>query len=208
MKQFPKPSVYKLKIVLLFVNLPVPSTPVDIPSRGSGNDYAHSKASHSNPSIAFVELNNSCFQSGFTLLCAFSEIECARYIETFKAYENKSTTSIQEKAEVDFLPQVTKFLTTNIPGLNKTDVITLLETYGDVATLSRQSEHDLLLIPGIGDTKAKRIYKLFHSPFGGVSANSASSAAGDKNKAPTAATAAAASSSADNLSSDPFFSHK
>jgi ERCC4-type nuclease len=150
--------VFKLKIVLLLVDMEIPTTPVD----------ASTRAGSSNPALAFVELNNICFRNEFTLLCAFSELECARYIETFKSYEAKSLTSIQEKQEVDFVSQVTKFLTSNIPGLNKSDVITLLEAYGDVATIGRQSEHDLLLIPGIGDMKAKRIYKLFNTPFAGV----------------------------------------
>lgn len=166
MKRFPKPSIYKLKIVLLYVDMPIPTAPVDIQTgAGDSSTLITKGACNSNIGAAFIELNNTCFQHEFTLLCAYSELECARYIETFKAYETKSIASIQEKQEVDFLPQVTKFLTSNIPGLNKTDVITLLETYGDVATLSRQSEHDLLLIPGIGDTKAKRIYKMFHTLF-------------------------------------------
>jgi Binding domain of DNA repair protein Ercc1 (rad10/Swi10) len=44
-----------------------------------------------------LELNKLAVVKGFTLLLAWTWQEAARYLETFKAYENKPPTSIQEK---------------------------------------------------------------------------------------------------------------
>ena len=67
-----------------------------------------------------------CLQ--FTLLLSWSNLEAGRYLETLKAYENKPTASIQEKVEDEFLPQITKVMK-NIPSVNKTDVLTMLQGF-------------------------------------------------------------------------------
>jgi Binding domain of DNA repair protein Ercc1 (rad10/Swi10) len=47
-----------------------------------------------------LELNKLAVVKGFTLLLAWTWQEAARYLETFKAYENKPPTSIQEKVSI------------------------------------------------------------------------------------------------------------
>lgn len=64
----------------------------------------------------------------FTLLLSWSNLEAGRYLETLKAYESKPSASIQERVEDDFLPQLTKALK-NIPSVNKTDVLTMLQGF-------------------------------------------------------------------------------
>lgn len=54
---------------------------------------------------ALTELNKLAFVHNYTLIYAFSNMECARYLETFKNYENKSSASIQTKEETAFLPR-------------------------------------------------------------------------------------------------------
>lgn len=72
-----------------------------------------------------------CLCAQFTFLLSWSNLEAARYLETLKAYENKPTASIQERVEDDFLPQVTKVMK-NIPSVNKTDVLTLLQGFQNI----------------------------------------------------------------------------
>ena len=47
------------------------------------------------------DLNKLCFNSDVTLIVCWSNEECARYLEVFKLYENKSASSIQEKVLSD-----------------------------------------------------------------------------------------------------------
>lgn len=106
------------------------------------------------------ELNKLCFTSDVTLLLCWSNEECARYLEIFKLYENKPASSIQEKVrmfvcnmpqilylsyrvcvltisfawqvENEFVPQLNRVLT-NVRSVNKTDVVTLLDVFGNLS---------------------------------------------------------------------------
>lgn len=111
------------------------------------------------------ELNRLAVISNFTLIFTWSNIEAARYLETFKTYENKSSQSIQSKEENEYLPKVHKLLSSHIKSVNKTDVITLLDVFQDVQHLFQAKEEELMLCPGIGEKKAKRLYSVFHEPF-------------------------------------------
>lgn len=64
-----------------------------------------------------------------TVVCAWSNEEAARYIETFKAYENKPPDSIKERVDDDYVSKLTDCLT-QIQSVNKTDVVTLASTFG------------------------------------------------------------------------------
>lgn len=110
------------------------------------------------------ELNKIAFACDFTLILAWSNAECARYLETFKAYEGKSAAAIQEKVETEFLPKLTSVLT-NVRSVNKTDVITLLDVFGSFGNICRANEQELALCPGIGDKKVKRLHRALHEPF-------------------------------------------
>jgi DNA excision repair protein ERCC-1 len=56
------------------------------------------------------ELNKLCFSTDVTLILAWNNEECARYLETFKLYENKDASAIKEKVKEEFMPQLTKGL--------------------------------------------------------------------------------------------------
>ncbi len=111
------------------------------------------------------ELNRLAVISNFTLIFAWSNIEAARYLETFKVYENKSSQSIQSKDENEFLPKVHKILSNHIKSVNKTDVITLLDVFQNVQNIFQAKEEQLILCPGIGEKKAKRLHSVFNEPF-------------------------------------------
>lgn len=110
------------------------------------------------------ELNKIAFACDFTLILAWSNAECARYLETFKAYEGKSAAAIQEKVETEFLPKLTSVLT-NVRSVNKTDVVTLMDVFGSFGGICRAGEQELVLCPGIGDKKVKRLHRALNEPF-------------------------------------------
>lgn len=110
------------------------------------------------------ELNRIAFNQNFTLILASSNAECARYLETYKSYENKSSASIQEREETEFLPRLTKVLT-SVRSINRTDVTTLLDVFGNFSNICNASEQQLILCPGIGEKKVKRLFQALNQPF-------------------------------------------
>lgn len=113
---------------------------------------------------AIQELNKIAFVNDFTLILAWSNAECARYLETFKVFEGKSAASIQEKVETEFMPRLTSILT-NIRSVNKTDVTTMMGIFGTFGSICRASEEQLQMCPGLGEKKVKRLHKILHEPF-------------------------------------------
>jgi DNA excision repair protein ERCC-1 len=113
---------------------------------------------------ALLELNKLCFTHRFTLILAWSAMEAGRYLETFKSYENKPSTSIQEKVETEFLPQVTNVLK-SVKSINRTDVVTLFEAFRNFQGICAADESQLLLCPGLGEKKVKRLHSALHTPF-------------------------------------------
>lgn len=113
---------------------------------------------------ALQELNKIAFVSEFTLLVAWSNLECARYLETLKLYEGKSAASIQQKEETEFTPRMAAVLT-QVRSVNKSDVVTLLDMCGSLAGICAASEQRLQLCPGVGDKKVKRLRAALHQPF-------------------------------------------
>ncbi|KAM3574267.1 hypothetical protein VYU27_003748, partial [Nannochloropsis oceanica] len=66
-----------------------------------------------------LEINKLAIRENCTLLLAWSTAEAARYLETYKAYENKSAESIQERVDDNYASRPASGLTT-IRGINKT----------------------------------------------------------------------------------------
>ena len=87
-----------------------------------------------------------------------------RYLETFKAYEKKSASCIQERVVSEFIPQLTDVLTT-IRSINKSDVLILANTFGTLASIMAASQEQLARCPGLGEKKVKRLYEAFHQPL-------------------------------------------
>jgi DNA excision repair protein ERCC-1 len=113
------------------------------------------------------ELNKISFSNNYTLILGWSNLECARYIETFKFYDGKTDTSsihIQERIETEFLPKLTQILT-NIRSINRTDVSTLVDVFGNLRGICAASESQLVQCPGLGDKKVKRLHQVLHQSF-------------------------------------------
>uniref|UniRef100_A0A1A7YE78 DNA excision repair protein ERCC-1 n=1 Tax=Iconisemion striatum TaxID=60296 RepID=A0A1A7YE78_9TELE len=116
------------------------------------------------PHHALKELARICIMADCTLILAWSPEEAGRYLETYKSYEKKPADLLKEHVEKDYLSKVTDCLTT-VKSINKTDTITLLSTFSSVQGIVNASKEDLVLCPGLGPQKAKRLYDVLHKPF-------------------------------------------
>ncbi|XP_063168171.1 DNA excision repair protein ERCC-1 [Candoia aspera] len=116
------------------------------------------------PHQAVKELAKICILADCTLILAWSPEEAGRYLETYKAYEQKPADLLKEKVEQDYLSRVTDCLT-SVKSVNRTDTLSLLSTFGSLASIAQASKEDLSLCPGIGPQKAKRLFDILHEPF-------------------------------------------
>ncbi|KAM5140980.1 DNA excision repair protein ERCC-1 [Mantella aurantiaca] len=116
------------------------------------------------PHFALKELAKICILSDLTLILSWSPEEAARYLETYKCYEQKPADALKERTESDFMSRITDCLTT-VKSVNKTDSCTLLTTFGTLSDLANASREDLSLCPGFGPQKAKRLFDTLHEPF-------------------------------------------
>ncbi|XP_017279356.1 DNA excision repair protein ERCC-1 [Kryptolebias marmoratus] len=116
------------------------------------------------PHHALKELARICIMADCTLVLAWSPEEAGRYLETYKSYEKKPADLLKEQVEKDYLSKVTDCLTT-VKSINKTDAITLLSTFSSVEGIINASKEDLVLCPGLGPQKARRLHDVLHKPF-------------------------------------------
>eukprot|EP00158_Paraphelidium_tribonemae_P008475 Partr_v1_DN28586_c0_g1_i4_m73197 putative Excision repair cross-complementing rodent repair deficiency, complementation group 1 (Includes overlapping antisense sequence) len=117
------------------------------------------------------ELGKLCILQQYTLMLAWSLEECAHVLTVFKQSEGNTTAeSIRERivpsagSGSDFMARVTDSLT-SIPGINKTDVVTLMTRFGSVKAISEASREDLLECPGLGERKVQELLAALHTPF-------------------------------------------
>ncbi|XP_037542312.1 DNA excision repair protein ERCC-1 [Nematolebias whitei] len=116
------------------------------------------------PHHALQELARICIMADCTLILAWSPEEAGRYLETYKSYEKKPADLLKEQVEKDYLSKVTDCLTT-VKSVNKTDAVTLLSTFSSVEGIINASKEELVLCPGLGPQKARRLHDVLHKPF-------------------------------------------
>ncbi|XP_052379017.1 DNA excision repair protein ERCC-1 [Oncorhynchus keta] len=116
------------------------------------------------PHHSLKELARICIMADCTLILAWSPEEAGRYLETYKSYEKKPADLLKEHVEKDYLSKVTDCLTT-VKSVNKTDSITLLSTFSSLEGIITATKEDLVLCPGLGPQKARRLYDVLHQPF-------------------------------------------
>lgn len=85
-------------------------------------------------------------------------------METFKSYENKPATAIQERGDTDFMGRVTSTLT-SIRGINRKDAYTLASHFNTMADLFQADKDQLADCQGLGPVKVQRLWEAFHQPF-------------------------------------------
>ncbi len=117
---------------------------------------------HDREFCELVDLAVDCIAKNVTLVMAFSELECARYLETLKLYEKRTPELIKgasagaraENGHEDVFAEVM----TTIKSVNSSDAVQLGTTFGCMKTLgSVATVEELLVCPGLGMKKAKRI---------------------------------------------------
>lgn len=165
----------------------------------TGGGGTASSSSSASDDRSFVELNKICFMHDFSLVLAWSPAEAGRYVETLKVYESKPSAAIQEKVETEFGPQVTRLLTT-VPSVNKTDAGTLMAGFSSIAGICRADDRQLILCPGVGAKKARRLFQVLHTPL-----HSSRARSGKLRSAPTSSAVyeATAASTAGGGSAEP-----
>lgn len=118
---------------------------------------------------ALNQINLIGVRNNFTVILCWSELECARYLETYKMKDGKTDVScITKKESTNIVDQVSDFLTSGhrgIGGVNKTDCLTLMHSFGSVAALTKATKDELALCPGMGSMKIRRLHEAFHRPF-------------------------------------------
>ncbi|SOV05866.1 related to dna excision repair protein ercc-1 [Ustilago sp. UG-2017a] len=123
---------------------------------------------------AIKELTKTALINNLTLIVAWSAEEAGRYVETYKSFEHKPPDPIKERVPEDYLSQVTNVLT-QVRGVNRTDVLTLITRYGSLKGVIKASKHeaaDLEMSPGFGEIKARRLRDVVTQPFRVGQANS------------------------------------
>ncbi|GAN07378.1 DNA excision repair protein ERCC-1-like isoform X1 [Mucor ambiguus] len=113
---------------------------------------------------ALREINRIAILSDFTLMLAWSPEEAGRYLETYKAFENKAPDMIREKVDDEYFAKMTDCLT-QIRSVNKTDVLTLLSTFGSLKQVADANTDALAMCPGFGEQKVRRLQQTWKQPF-------------------------------------------
>ncbi len=110
------------------------------------------------------ELAKIALTANLTLLLSWTNEEAARYIESYKIFENKSADAIMERSDLPSSQSGLDCLT-SIKKINKTDASTLIDCYGSLDKIITADKQGLTLVPGMGSTKAEKLYNVFHEPF-------------------------------------------
>lgn len=111
------------------------------------------------------EVTRVAFANNWTLICAWSFEEVARYLETFKAYEHKSADLIKEKVDTsDQKAQLANVLG-GIKRVDKRDFKTLATTFGSFTNIATATMEEIALCHGLGPTKVKRLWHAFNDPI-------------------------------------------
>ena len=111
------------------------------------------------------ELSQLAITAQCTLMLCWSNEEAAKYLESYKIFENKPADILMEQqAENDVSSCIADSLT-SIKKVNRTDAASLLALYGTFDSIITASEEDITLCPGLGPQKAQKLYQLFHEPF-------------------------------------------
>lgn len=76
-----------------------------------------------------VELTKLSLSTRFTIMLAWSIEEAGRYIELFKSYEKKPADLLMGRTNPDYMATLSDALT-SVRSVNKTDVVTLISTFG------------------------------------------------------------------------------
>jgi DNA excision repair protein ERCC-1 len=100
------------------------------------------------------------------MLVCWSNEEVAKYLETYKIYENKPPDVLMDEGPLtsDVGSCIIDSLSC-IGKVNKSDGSSLLSVYGTLDSIIGANVEELVLVPGLGQSKARALYQAFHQPF-------------------------------------------
>ncbi len=127
---------------------------------------------------SMLEITRTCLAHQWTVLLAASLEEAARYLESFKAFEHKPASAIQERLEESHVARAQEVLTT-VRSINRTDALTLVGALPSLASVFLARQDQLAELPGLGEVKMANLLAAFHTPFVGVEDAAAGAAALD-----------------------------
>ncbi len=112
-----------------------------------------------------LQLNTIGVTNQLTVILCWSELEAARYLETYKVRDGKDAAPIQKRESANPLDRVIDFLTGGRGGVNKTDAVTLWSQFSTVSGIAGASSDELALVGGMGPVKVRRLHEALHKPF-------------------------------------------
>ncbi|PNS19795.1 Asparagine synthetase domain-containing protein [Sphaceloma murrayae] len=110
------------------------------------------------------ELSKTSLINNVTVILSWSSQEAGRYLELYKNYEHAAPTSIKGIQSTTYSDQLVDFVT--VPrGINKTDAVSLVATFGSIKTAINARPEEIALISGWGEKKVQRWCKTVREPF-------------------------------------------
>ncbi|GAA5847438.1 hypothetical protein JCM9279_000479 [Rhodotorula babjevae] len=113
---------------------------------------------------AMKELTKIALVNGYTLMTCWTSQEAGRYLEAYKQFERKPPDLIRERTDASYSAHMTAALT-EVRGVNKTDVTTLMSSLGTFSKIVTAPASQLSTLPGLGDKKVRRLREAFTAPF-------------------------------------------
>ncbi|BGP49234.1 ssDNA endonuclease and repair protein rad10 [Rhodotorula kratochvilovae] len=117
-----------------------------------------------NHTAAMKELTKVALVNGYTLMTCWTSQEAGRYLEAYKQFERKPPDLIRERTDASYTAHMAAALT-EVRGVNKTDVTTLMSSLGTFAKIVTAPASQLSTLPGLGDKKVRRLREAFTAPF-------------------------------------------
>ncbi|GAA5913300.1 hypothetical protein JCM8208_005202 [Rhodotorula glutinis] len=117
-----------------------------------------------NHTAAMKELTKIALVNGYTLMTCWTTQEAGRYLEAYKQFERKPPDLIRERTDASYSAHMTAALT-EVRGINKTDVTTLMSSFGTFSKIVTAPASQLSTLPGLGDKKVRRLREAFTAPF-------------------------------------------
>ncbi|TKX23917.1 mating-type switching protein-like protein [Elsinoe australis] len=110
------------------------------------------------------ELSKTSLINNVTVILCWSSQEAGRYLELYKNYEHAAPTSIKGIQSTTYSDQLVDFVT--VPrGINKTDAVSLVATFGSIRTAINARPEEIAFISGWGEKKVQRWCKTVREPF-------------------------------------------
>lgn len=110
------------------------------------------------------ELSKTSLINNVTLVLCWSAQEAARYLELYKSCEHAAPTAIRAHQSTSYSDKLVEFIT-EPRGINKTDAVSLISSFGSLRTAINAAPEDVALVPGFGVKKVQRWCNTVREPF-------------------------------------------